>query len=310
MIMSTSLRQQCVRAQGTLRPCTSLRSYRRQYHTPTLPRTGLVHRKELAPIFSSPRCSSTATATEEVLTEESTTILPSHWVDHLSQLRPGERRALNRYIPLVSKVSALEPAMQQLSDEQLAACTQQFRARLASGESLDSLLPEAFAVVREAASRVLGMRHYDVQILGGIVLAQGQVAEMATGEGKTLVAALPAYLYALSGKGVHIVTVNDYLAQRDASWIGKILTFLGLSVGVVTSQLGDVERKTGFAADVTYVTAYELAFTFLQDNLAPSTDAVVRFFFWNLIFIYSKHSYLFYIYFSLLIKGCFLLLFF
>jgi preprotein translocase subunit SecA len=207
--------------------------------------------------------------------EESNTSLPSHWVDHLSHLRPGERRALNRYIPLVFKVSALEPTMQQLSDDHLAAYTQQFRARLASGEPLQSLLPEAFAVVREAASRVLGMRHYDVQILGGIVLAQGQVAEMATGEGKTLVAALPAYVYALCGKGVHIVTVNDYLAQRDASWIGKILTFLGLRVGVVTSEASDVQRKEGFDADVTYVTAYELAFTFLQDNLAPSTDAVV-----------------------------------
>jgi preprotein translocase subunit SecA len=166
--------------------------------------------------------------------------------------------------------------MQQLTDDELAAYTTKFRARLASGESLQSLLPEAFAVVREAASRVLGMRHYDVQILGGIVLAQGQVAEMATGEGKTLVAALPAYLYALSGKGVHIVTVNDYLAQRDASWIGKILTFLGLHVGVVTSEASDSQRAVGFAADVTYITAYELAFTFLQDNLAPSTDAVVR----------------------------------
>lgn len=278
MINSTSLRQQCLRAQGTLRLRTSLGSYIRHYHAHLMPRTGLGHSRNLSPGHSfSPRCAASATATDEVLIEETSTTLPSHWVDHLAHLRPGERRALNRYIPLVSQVSALEPAMQKLSDEQLAACTQKFRARIASGESLESLLPEAFAAVREAAFRVLGMRHYDVQILGGIVLAQGQVAEMATGEGKTLVAALPAYLYALSGKGVHIVTVNDYLAQRDASWIGKILIFLGLSVGVVTSDCGDVERKQGFSADVTYITAYELAFTFLQDNLAPSTDAVVSY---------------------------------
>jgi preprotein translocase subunit SecA len=276
MITSTSL-QPCVRAQGTLRPRTSLKSYIRFSHTPILPRTGLVHRRDLSTFHSSRKCSAANTATEPAPSDETSAPLPSHWVDHLAHLRPGERRALNRYIPLVSQVSALEPTMQQLSDDELASYTQQFRARLASGESLQSLLPEAFAVVREAASRVLGMRHYDVQILGGIVLAEGQVAEMATGEGKTLVAALPAYLYALSGKGVHIVTVNDYLAQRDASWIGKILIFLGLRVGVVTSDASDVQRKQGFAADVTYITAYELAFTFLSDNLAPSTDAVVRF---------------------------------
>jgi len=274
--MITSFSQPCVRAQGTLRLHTSSKSYMRPYYIHRMPRTGLNHRKDLSILYSSCRCSSSPTATQEAPIEQPSTSLPSHWEEHLSHLRPGERRALNRYIPLVFKVSALEPTMQQLSDDHLAAYTQQFRARLASGEPLQSLLPKAFAVVREAASRVLGMRHYDVQILGGIVLAQGQVAEMATGEGKTLVAALPAYLYALSGKGVHIVTVNDYLAQRDASWIGKILTFLGLSVGVVTSEASDVQRTEGFAADVTYVTAYELAFTFLQDNLAPSTDAVVR----------------------------------
>ncbi len=264
-------------ALSTLRPLTSLKSSIRPYYVQPLPRTGLAQRTDLSSYTSSSRCLSAASTTIEAPTEETTTTLPSHWVDHLAQLRPGERRALTRYIPLVSQVSALESTMQQLSDDQLAAYTQQFRARLASGESLQSLLPEAFALVREAASRVLGMRHYDVQILGGIVLAQGQVAEMATGEGKTLVAALPAYLYALSGKGVHIVTVNDYLAQRDASWIGKILIFLGLSIGVVSSQASDFQRKEGFAADVTYVTAYELAFTFLSDNLAPTTDAVVSF---------------------------------
>jgi preprotein translocase subunit SecA len=276
MITSTLINQPCLRVQGTLHPCTPLKSYKRLYCVSKSPRTGLVQRTHFASLHSTPRCVSSAAATQEATTEQPSTLLPSHWVDHLAHLRPGERRALNRHIPLVSKVTALEPLMQQLTDDELAAYTTKFRARLASGESLQSLLPEAFAVVREAASRVLGMRHYDVQILGGIVLAQGQVAEMATGEGKTLVAALPAYLYALSGKGVHIVTVNDYLAQRDASWIGKILTFLGLHVGVVTSEASDSQRAVGFAADVTYITAYELAFTFLQDNLAPSTDAVVR----------------------------------
>ena len=201
--------------------------------------------------------------------------VPSHWLDHLSHLRPGERRALNQYIPLVQKVNAAEPAMQRLTDEELSRLTTTFRARLASGEPLRSLLPEAFAAVREAASRVLGMRHYDVQILGGIVLAEGHVAEMATGEGKTLVAALPAYLYALTGKGVHVVTVNDYLAQRDAAWIGKVLQFMGLSVGVVTGKVVNEARQQAFASDVTYVTAYELAFSFLQDNLAPTTRAVI-----------------------------------
>lgn len=204
--------------------------------------------------------------------------VPSHWIDHLSHLRPGERRALKGYIPIVARVNSHEPAMQLLSDEELAALTPAFRSRLASGEPLSSLLPEAFAAVREAAYRVLGMRHYDVQILGGIVLAEGQVAEMATGEGKTLVAALPAYLYALTGKGVHVVTVNDYLAQRDAAWIGKILQFMGLSVGVVTGEVNNEAQQQAFAADVTYVTAYQLAFSFLHDNLAPSTRAVVSLF--------------------------------
>lgn len=223
--------------------------------------------------------------------------VPQHWTKHLESLRLGERRSLSRYFPLVARINELEPTMQSLDDQQLAGLTQTFRDRLAAGEPLWSLLPEAFAAVREASSRLLGMRHYDVQLLGGIVLAEGQVAEMTTGEGKTLVAILPAYLYGLSGKGVHVVTVNDYLAARDAAWVGKILEFLGLCVGVVTGedtnsfdQNGDGQdtidgrrannpialRQAAFAADVTYVTAYELAFTFLQDNMASTVQAVVR----------------------------------
>jgi preprotein translocase subunit SecA len=222
--------------------------------------------------------------------------VPQHWTNHLTSLRLGERRSLRRYFPLVARINALEPAMQALDDQQLTGLTQTFRARLHAGESLWSLLPEAFAAVREASSRLLGMRHYDVQLLGGIVLAEGQVAEMATGEGKTLVAILPAYLYGLSGKGVHVVTVNDYLAARDAAWVGKILEVLGLSVGVATGE-GSIShenedredvvngsgsnnpiavRQAAFGADVTYVTAYELAFSFLQDNMASTVQAVVR----------------------------------
>ena len=164
--------------------------------------------------------------------------------------------------------------MQRLTDAELTALTSWFRARHAAGEPLFSLLPEAFAAVREAAVRVLGMRQYDVQLLGGIVLAEGQIAEMGTGEGKTLAAALPAYLHALTGRGVHVVTVNDYLAQRDAAWIGKVLEFLGLEIGVVVGTSAEEDRKRGFAADVTYVTAYELAFTFLGDNIASSVNRV------------------------------------
>jgi len=166
--------------------------------------------------------------------------------------------------------------MQSLSDTELAGLTPAFKARLEAGETLEDLMPEAFAAVREASSRVLGLRHFDVQIIGGAVLADGQVAEMRTGEGKTLVAILPAYLYALTGKGVHVVTVNDYLAQRDAEWVGKVLQFMGLQVGVVTGGTPGPLRMAQFEADVTYITAYELAFTFLYDNMSSARGVVSK----------------------------------
>src|SRR6186997_2072238 len=151
-------------------------------------------------------------------------------------------REIKRLRPRVAEINALEPAIQALTDEQLRAKTAEFRERVAKGETLDDLLPEAFAVVREAGRRVLNMRHFDVQLIGGYVLHQGKIAEMKTGEGKTLVATLPAYLNALEGKGVHVVTVNDYLAKRDAEWMGRLYRFLGLSVGVIQHGLDDQQR--------------------------------------------------------------------
>lgn len=202
--------------------------------------------------------------------------IPGHWLDHVSQLKPGERRSLEEYFPLLEQINNLEDKMKTLNDSSLQKLTEKFRKRLQQGEeSLFSILPEAFAVVREAASRVLGMRHYDVQILGGIALAQGKVAEMRTGEGKTLVAILPAYLYALQGRGAHVITVNDYLARRDAEWVGKVLRFLDMKVGVITSQTPQHQRTRELAADVTYLTAYELAFMYLQDNSAPPSFPLV-----------------------------------
>src|SRR6266545_4306003 len=176
-------------------------------------------------------------------------------------------RELKRLRPLVHRVNALEPDVQSLSEEQLRAKTAEFRQRVANGESLDDLMAEAFAVVREAGKRVLNMRHYDVQLIGGWVLHTGKIAEMKTGEGKTLVATLPAYLNALEGKGVHVVTVNDYLARRDSEWMGKIYRFLGLSVGVIQHDLGDAERKAAYAADITYGTNNEFGFDYLRDNM-------------------------------------------
>src|SRR5688572_21022760 len=152
-------------------------------------------------------------------------------------------REMKRLMPKVKAIGELEPAIQRLSDEQLAAKTQEFRERLAKGETLDDLLVEAFAVVREAGKRVLNMRHFDVQLIGGMVLHEGKIAEMKTGEGKTLVATLAAYLNALEGKGVHVVTVNDYLARRDAEWMGRIYGFLGMSTGVVVSQQYEDDKK-------------------------------------------------------------------
>ncbi len=176
-------------------------------------------------------------------------------------------RELKRLRPLVAAINELEPAMRRLSDAELAAKTAEFKQRLAQGASLEDLLVEAFAVVREAGRRTLNMRHFDVQLIGGIVLHQGKIAEMKTGEGKTLVATLPVYLNALEGKGVHVVTVNDYLAKRDAEWMGQIYKFLGLSVGVIVHDLDDEERRRAYACDVTYGTNNEFGFDYLRDNM-------------------------------------------
>ncbi|HSS26527.1 MAG TPA: preprotein translocase subunit SecA, partial [Usitatibacter sp.] len=179
-------------------------------------------------------------------------------------------RLLKQYRKIVEQVNALEPAIQKLSDEQLAAKTPELRKRVEAGEGLDAILPEAFAVVREASKRVLGMRHFDVQLVGGIALHQGKIAEMRTGEGKTLVATLPSYLNALSGKGVHVVTVNDYLARRDAEWMGRIHRFLGLTVGVVVPQMDPDEKQRSYQSDITYGTNNEFGFDYLRDNMAAS----------------------------------------
>src|SRR5687767_9457789 len=176
-------------------------------------------------------------------------------------------RDLKRLRPLVAVISAKEPEIEALTDEQLRGKTVEFRHRLAGGETLDDLLPEAFAVVREAGRRTLKMRHFDVQLIGGIVLHRGRIAEMKTGEGKTLVATLPAYLNALAGKGVHVVTVNDYLARRDSEWMGRLYRFLGLSVGVIQHDLNDQERQVAYASDITYGTNNEFGFDYLRDNM-------------------------------------------
>ncbi|HET7746453.1 MAG TPA: preprotein translocase subunit SecA, partial [Vicinamibacteria bacterium] len=176
-------------------------------------------------------------------------------------------RDLKAIRPIVQQINALEPGVLPLSDEQLRRKTDDFRSRLANGEGLDAILPEAFAVVREAGRRVLNMRHFDVQLIGGLTLHRGQIAEMKTGEGKTLVATLPAYLNALTGKGVHVVTVNDYLAKRDSEWMGRIYRFLGLTVGVIQHHLGDQERQVAYGADITYGTNNEFGFDYLRDNM-------------------------------------------
>src|SRR6266568_2194515 len=205
-------------------------------------------------------------------------------------------RDVRRMLPTVQQISAMEPEISPLADEQLRGKTAEFRERLRPvvealdaakkevprdeyrlkgaqadlAEALDDLLPEAFAVCREAAKRTLNMRHFDVQLMGGIVLHRGKISEMKTGEGKTLVATLPVYLNALTGRGVHVVTVNDYLARRDAAWMGPIYRFLGLSVGVIQHDLDDVERQRSYAADVTYGTNNEFGFDYLRDNMKYS----------------------------------------
>ena len=181
-------------------------------------------------------------------------------------------RLLKKLDGIVAKVNALEPKLQALSDDELKAKTPEFQERIRNGESLDKLLPEAFAVCREAGKRVLGMRHYDVQLIGGMVLHMGKIAEMRTGEGKTLVATLPVYLNALEGKGVHVVTVNDYLARRDAAWMGKLYSWLGLSVGVVYPGMPHSDKHAAYAADITYGTNNEFGFDYLRDNMALSKE--------------------------------------
>jgi preprotein translocase subunit SecA len=185
-------------------------------------------------------------------------------------------REIKKLWPLVAKINAMESSIASLNDEQLQGKTAEFKERHAKGESLDALLPEAFAVCREAGKRVLGMRHFDVQLIGGMVLHSGKISEMKTGEGKTLVATLPAYLNAISGKGVHVVTVNDYLARRDSEWMGRLYSFLGLTVGVIVHGVEDEQRRENYAADITYGTNNEFGFDYLRDNMKFSLDDYVQ----------------------------------
>ena len=185
-------------------------------------------------------------------------------------------KELRRLQPQVDKILSLEQPYGELSDAELRAKTDEFKQRLSDGETLDDILPEAFAAIREAAWRVVGMKPFPVQLQGGIVLHQGRIAEMRTGEGKTLVAVLPAYLNALNGKGVHIVTVNDYLAKRDSEWMGKVYQFMGISVGLIIHEKNAEERKQAYACDVTYGTNNEMGFDYLRDNMAVSPEQLVQ----------------------------------
>ena len=185
-------------------------------------------------------------------------------------------RELKKLQPVVETINSFESSLQAMSDAQLKAQTPIFKERLEKGSALDDLLPEAFATVREASVRTLKMRHFDVQLIGGLVLHLGKIAEMKTGEGKTLAATLPAYLNALTGKGVHIVTVNDYLAQRDTEWMGHIYRFLGLSMGTILQGMDDAERKKAYQADITYGTNNEFGFDYLRDNMKFENDSLVQ----------------------------------
>ena len=192
-------------------------------------------------------------------------------------------RKLKRYQPIVSDINLLEEQVAPLSDDELRTKTRDFQQRLINAGSLknqrpilDEILPEAFAVVREASKRVLGLRHFDVQLIGGMVLHEGQIAEMKTGEGKTLVATLPSYLNALTGRGVHVVTVNDYLARRDAEWMGQVHRFLGLTVGLIQQDMRPDERRKNYSCDITYATNSELGFDYLRDNMASDITEVVQ----------------------------------
>ena len=186
------------------------------------------------------------------------------------------QKEIKRILPLQQKVLGLEEEYRGLSDEELKGKTAEFKERLSAGETLDDILPEAFAALREASDRVLGMRHFPVQIIGGIILHQGRIAEMKTGEGKTLVATLPAYLNALSGKGVHIVTVNDYLAKRDSEWMGKLYRFMGLTVGLIIHGMNHDEKKAAYDADITDCTNNELGFDYLRDNMVIYKEQKVQ----------------------------------
>ena len=185
-------------------------------------------------------------------------------------------KEVNRVMPIVEKINSLEEEISKLTDEQLKNKTNEFKKQLEEGKTLDDILPEAFAVTREASKRVLGMRHFDVQLIGGIILHQGRIAEMKTGEGKTLVATLPVYLNALTGKGVHVVTVNDYLAKRDSEWMGKLYKFLGLSVGLVIAGMTPKEKREAYACDITYGTNNEYGFDYLRDNMVIYKDQLVQ----------------------------------
>ena len=185
-------------------------------------------------------------------------------------------RQIKKIMPLVERINALEPEFQALTDEEMAQKTVEFKTRVANKEKLDDLLPEVFAQVREASVRTLGMRHYDVQLIGGIALHHGNIAEMKTGEGKTLMSTLPACLNALSGRGVHVVTVNDYLAKRDAEWMDAIYSFLGLKVGIILHELNDEERKVAYSADITYGTNNEFGFDYLRDNMKFDRESLAQ----------------------------------
>ena len=185
-------------------------------------------------------------------------------------------RLVKQYALKVQEINALEPALQALSDDALRAKTAEFKQRYINGETLDQLMPEAFAVVREGSRRALGMRHFDVQMIGGMVLHAGNISEMRTGEGKTLVATLPTYLNALTGKGVHVITVNDYLAKRDAEWMGRLYQFLGLSIGINLSQMPSEAKRQAYAADITYGTNNEFGFDYLRDNMVYTVEERVQ----------------------------------
>ena len=186
------------------------------------------------------------------------------------------QKEVKRVMPIVKKINELEEEISKLTDSELRAKTDYFKKQLAEGKTLDDILPESFAVVREASKRALGMRHFDVQLIGGIILHQGRIAEMKTGEGKTLVATLPVYLNALEGKGVHVITVNDYLAKRDSEWMGKLYKFLGLSVGLVVAGMEPYQKQKAYAADITYGTNNEFGFDYLRDNMVIYKNQLVQ----------------------------------